>query len=135
MVRSSRKPRLCVVGNETFLWSVGHEHHFDDGDPLVSRYQGCCEILTLRRRGTQGRLQIVFRGGAGRRVPDGYPPSGVVGTADDVWLNLHEPGTVRALLDEAITRGWNADDIATARIDGWELFGVVAERRVRTTST
>lgn len=101
----------------------------------MSRYQGCREILTLRRRGTHGRLQIVFRAGAGRLVPDGYLPSGAVGTTDDVWLNLHEPGTVRALLDEAIARGWNAGDKETTQIDGWELFGVVAERRNRTTST
>ena len=135
MVRSGRKPRLCVVGDETFLWSVRHEHHVDDAAPPVSRYQDCREILTLRRRATQGRLQIVFRRGAGRLVPDGYLPSGAVGTSDGVWLNLHEPGTVRALLDEAITRGWTAGEAVTTHIDGWELFDAVAERRTRTTST
>lgn len=131
MVRSSKKGRRCVVGDQVFLWSVGHEHDRDDAAPLVSRYQDCREIRTLRRCGTQGRLQIVFGRGIGRLVSDGYLPSGAVGTADDAWLNLHEPGTVRALLDEAIARGWKPGVPATTQIDGWELFDVVAERRSR----
>ena len=129
MVRSSRKPRRCVVGDQIFFWSVGHEHHRDDAAPPVSRYQGCREVLTLRRCGTQGRLQIVFRQDVGRLVSGVYLSSGSVGTEDDVWLNLHEPGTVRGLLDEAIARGWNAGDHSTTQIDGWALFDIVARRR------
>lgn len=135
MVRSGRKPRLCVVGEETFLWSVGHEHRVDEAAAPVGRYQDCREILTLRRRGIQGRLRIIFQRGAGRLVSDGYLPSGAVGTADDVWLNLHEPGTVRALLDEAVARGWSVGGTTTTQVDGWELFDVVADRRSTRKST
>jgi hypothetical protein len=124
MVRSSRKARRLVVGDETFLWSLGHELHVDQG-----RYEDCREMFTLRRWGARGRLLIVFQRRAGRLVPDGCLPSGAVGTTDDVWLNLHEPGTVRALLDEAIGRGWNIDDPATVDVDGWDLFDAVAIRR------
>jgi hypothetical protein len=118
-----------VVGDEMFLWSVEHAHRMDDAAPLVSRHQDCREILAVRRHGARGRLQIVFRRDVGRLVPDGYLPSGAVGTADDVWLNLHEPGTVRALIDEAVARGWNAGDPTTTQIDGWALFDGVASRR------
>ncbi|MEU1403513.1 hypothetical protein ABZ471_14310 [Streptomyces sp. NPDC005728] len=124
MVRSSRKARRLVVVDETFLWSLRHEHRVDQG-----RYEDCRELLTPRRWGAQGRLLIVFQRCDGRLVPDGYLPSGAVGTTDDVWLNLHEPGTVRALLDEAIGRGWNIDDPATAEFDGWDLFDLVAMSR------
>lgn len=86
-----------MVGNRTFLWSVGHEHDFGD-------------------------------------ISDGFLPSGAVGTSDDVWLNLHEPGTVRALLDEAIARGWNAGDPEGMQIDGWTLFDQVAAHRAGTAS-
>ncbi|MFE7793585.1 hypothetical protein [Streptomyces sp. NPDC057460] len=126
MVRSSRKPRRLVVCDETFLWSVGHHHHTDRG-----RYQDCREVLTIRRSGAPGRLLVVFRAGPGRLVPDGFLPSGAVGTSAGSWLNLHEPGTVRALLDEAVSRGWHPDNPPTEQLDGWRLFAraVQAQRR------
>jgi hypothetical protein len=128
MVRSSRKSRRCVVGDQTYLWSVGHEHLADFEGPVASRYQDCSEILTLRLYGAHGRLRIVFQQGDGRLVSDGRLPSGAVGM-NDLWLNLHEPGTVRALLDQAIAGGWDAADPGTARIDGWTFFDAVAALR------
>lgn len=116
--------RRLVVGDATFFCSLGHEHRVDQG-----RYQECREILTLRRHGARGRLRIVFQQDAGRLVPDGYLHSGAVGTTEDVWLNLHQPGAVRALLDEAIARGWNTGDPATVQVDGWAPFDTVATRR------
>jgi hypothetical protein len=71
MVRSSKKARRLVPGNETFLWSLGHEHRVAQG-----RYQDCREILTIRRLGGRGRLLIVFQEGPGRLVPDGHVRSG-----------------------------------------------------------
>ncbi|WP_035791663.1 hypothetical protein [Kitasatospora mediocidica] len=124
MVRSSKKARRLVVGGETFLWSLGHEHRLEQG-----RYRDCRETLTIRRLGARGRLLIVFQAGAGRRVPDGYLPSGAVGAAEGGLLNLHEPGTVRALLDEAMTGGWHPNDPPAAQMDGWLLFDTVAVRR------
>ncbi|MFC7104235.1 hypothetical protein ACFQQB_29615 [Nonomuraea rubra] len=43
-------------------------------------------------------------------------------------MNLHEPGTVRALLDEAVRRGWDGDDPRTVCLDGWDLFTAAATR-------
>ncbi|HEY0935845.1 MAG TPA: hypothetical protein VGD91_19135, partial [Trebonia sp.] len=89
-------------------------------------------MLSISRQGARGRLLIVFRAEPGRAVPDGTGPSGAVGTVPNdtlpndpvpndpvpndtlpndpvpngpglgVWLNLHEPGAVRALLNEAM---------------------------------
>ncbi|MFI9048483.1 hypothetical protein [Streptomyces sp. NPDC053427] len=123
MVRSSKKARRLVADEETYLWSVGHRHHGEQG-----RYRDCREFLSIRRLGARGRLLIVFQEGAGRLVPDGILHAGAVGT-EGSWLNLNEPGTVRALLDEALTGGWQPDDPSTAEVDGWVMFDTVAARR------
>ncbi|WP_195911073.1 hypothetical protein [Streptomyces kaniharaensis] len=123
-MRRSRKARRLVVGDETYLWTVRHAHDVEDG----YHYRDCREILTLRRHGAHGRLLLVFLGGEGRLVPDGYGPSGVVGTGGH-WLNLNEPGTARALLDEAVARGWDAAGPAAVEVDGWAYFTPVAARR------
>ncbi|NUT45612.1 MAG: hypothetical protein HOV86_37035 [Thermoactinospora sp.] len=117
MVRNDRKPRRLVVGEETYIWTVRHAH--DQG-------RDCRETLTLRRDGTRGRAQVVFRSGEGRVVSGGfYMPSGSVAT-DGAWLNLHLPGTVRALLDEVIAGGWDPVDPTTLQVDGWSLIEKVA---------
>ncbi|MFB4272658.1 hypothetical protein [Nonomuraea sp. GTA35] len=126
MTRSSRKPRRLVVGDETFLWVVAHNHRDEQG-----RLRECRETLRLRRSGARGRLLIVFQKGPGRLVPDGYVHSGAVGTGG-LWLNLHEPGTVRALLDEVTRRGWDSDDPRTSHLDGWDLFAAAATRLTAT---
>jgi hypothetical protein len=131
MARSSKKARRLVVGSEIFLWSLGHEHRAEHG-----RYLDCREVLTIRRHGARGRLRIFFQEDPGRLVPDGYAHSGAVGTTEGGWLNLNEPGTVRALLVEARTTGWQPDDPSTEQIDGWTLFDTVASRRnMRSTSS
>jgi hypothetical protein len=107
------RTRRLVVGEHTYLWSVRHRH--SDG-------RDCQEVLTVHRLGTRGRLRIVFAEGPGRRVPDGLVHSGAVGDAAGSWLNLHLPGTVRALLDAALAAGWRPDDPATGQMDGWSLF-------------
>jgi hypothetical protein len=125
MTRSSRTPRHLVVGDETFLWSVRHEHRSDAG-----RYADCREVLTFRRPGALGRLQVVFAGGSPEHlVPDGRTPSGAVGTGHGSWLDLHEPGTVRALLEQARARGCHIGGDTTEQIDGWTLFETVAADR------
>lgn len=112
-----------MVDGETFLWSVRHEHHTDAG-----RYEDCSEVLTIRRPGALGRLRIVFASCPGHVVPDGRVPSGTVGTADGVSLNLHEPGTVRALVDAVTSRGGLIGGDAVTEVDGWTLFPKVAPR-------
>lgn len=122
MVHNGKKARRLVVGEETYLWSLGHEHHAEQG-----RYRDCREILTLRRWGARGRLLIVFEQKAGNLVSDGYLlSSGAAVSAGELRPNLHEPGTVRALLDAAIAGGWAADDPAALHLDGWVLADSVA---------
>lgn len=124
MTRSSRTPRQLVVGGETFLWSVRHEHHGDAGC-----YEDCSEVLTVRRPGALGRLRVVFASCPGHLVPDGRTPAGTVGTPDGASLNLHEPGTVRALVDAVASRGGLFAGDAVTEVDGWPLVPAVAARR------
>ncbi|MBT2508048.1 hypothetical protein J7I98_19590 [Streptomyces sp. ISL-98] len=124
MSRSEKKSRRLVVDDKTFLWWVTHRHRAEEG-----RFLDCCEILDIRPFGERGRLLITFQDGPGRLVPDGYMPSGSVGKARGADLNLHEPGTVRALLDEAGADGWDTDDPQVRTVDGWAFFDAVAARR------
>ncbi|SEN53264.1 hypothetical protein SAMN05216267_1006147 [Actinacidiphila rubida] len=124
MTRSSRTPRQLVIGGDTFLWSVRHEHHGEPG-----HYEDCCEVLTVRRPGALGRFRVVFASCPGHLVPDGYTPSGTVGTTDGRCLNLHEPGTVRALLDAVTSRGDLIVGDGVTEVDGWTVFPAVAADR------
>jgi hypothetical protein len=125
--RRSRQARPLHVADTTYLWRVGHDHRYvEDVATGRHRFLDCREILTLRRLGSAARLSVVFREGPGRLVPDGYLHSGAVGTANGSWLNLHEPGAARALLDEALARGWAPE--APAEFDGWPLFDAVVAR-------
>lgn len=114
-MRDSRRIRTLVVDEHTrCLWRVRHRH----GD----REQPCAEVLGLNRDGVHTR--IVFLAGPGRYAGDGgYTHSGGVGDRDH-HLNLHEPGVVRALVDEAGRRGLLASG---GEVDGWELIAAVAE--------
>ncbi|WP_432039815.1 hypothetical protein [Streptomyces cucumeris] len=125
MARSEKKARRLVVGGETFLWSLSHTH----GELGNGRYEGCRETLVIRAFQARGRLHIAFRGGPGRLVPDGFMPSGAVGTDLGRTLNLHEPGTVRAFLDLAVHQGWRADDPVVEELDGWSVFDEVIALR------
>lgn len=98
-----------------YLWSVRHRHSTEDP---------CREVLVLTRGTTTTHL--VFRGGEGRFVPDGFLPSGAVALGDHPVLNLHEPGVVRAFVDEAVRRGLLG---GPAELDGWDLFPAVSARR------
>lgn len=117
-----RKFRRLVVEDGTFVWTLRHKHL-----PNAAVNRECREVLGLQRDGKRGRLEVVFRAGPGRAVGDGCF-SGQIGIVDGVWLNLHMPGVVRAVLDEAVQRGWRADAPALVRVDGWELVDAVAAR-------
>jgi hypothetical protein len=120
MSRRGGKPRRLVVDSETYLWYERHRHPAGGG---------CVEVLIFRRWGTHGRLEIIFQGREGRWVY-GYPgTSGAVGAVGGASLNLNEPGTARAFLDEALLCGWQSERPALERIDGWLLFDAVAVRR------
>jgi hypothetical protein len=55
--------------------------------------------------------------------------SGDVGCDRDGFLNLHEPGAVRALLDAATERGWQPEEGRATEFDGWPLLEDVAAAR------
>ncbi|MBL3669415.1 hypothetical protein JL475_26210 [Streptomyces sp. M2CJ-2] len=122
-MRSERRLRRLVVDGTTtgettaYLWSVRHRHRTDGP---------CQEVLALTREGTTATVHLVFRGGEGRLVPDGFLHSGAVALGGHAALNLHEPGVVRAFVDEAVRRGLLT---GAAELDGWELFPAVAAAR------
>jgi hypothetical protein len=117
-----------VVESDRFAWSVGHAHEIGDGE-RTERWVGCREVVWLRRDGAPGQLLVIFRSGDGHLAADGFlMHSGLVKHADGRSLNLNEPGVVRALLDEAVAGGWQADAPVRTEIDGWVLFDAVAAR-------
>lgn len=124
MSRRERTARRLLVGDETYLWSVRHSHRLPEG----GGYLDCTESVVLRRHGARGSLRIAFPSGPGRYVPDGILQSGAVGT-DEGFVNLYQPGTARALLDEALTQGWDPDDPPAVTLDGWSLLPTVRSRR------
>jgi hypothetical protein len=60
-----------------------------------------------------------------RVIADGYFDEGAaMRLPDRAYLNLYEPGSVRALLEEAMADGvW--PDAGTIEVDGWPLFDAV----------
>ncbi|MFE7410087.1 hypothetical protein [Streptomyces laurentii] len=126
MSRRERAPRRLVADGHVYLWSLRHHHDTaPDGRP-----SHCRETLTLfPQEAGPGRtaLRIVFAEGPGRYVPGGAPlGSGDVGHVHGPDLNLHEPGAVRALLDEALARGWQPGRHRREEIDGWTLLEAAA---------
>lgn len=59
--------------------------------------------------------------------------TGAVMRGDD-YLNLNRPGVVRALLDEALSRGWRASAPGRGEFDGWVMIDAVLNR-LRTTES
>ncbi|MEV8098137.1 hypothetical protein [Kitasatospora sp. NPDC085879] len=125
MARKNEAPRRMVVGDETYVWSVRHDHsRRGEGDE-----RHCRTLLTVRRPGGTGRLVLTFEAGPGRMVAEAFMPAGAVETADSPMVNLHEPGTARAFLDAALAGGWDPQGRTTLLVDGWPLLpGVAAER-------
>ncbi|MBB4934555.1 hypothetical protein F4561_005375 [Lipingzhangella halophila] len=123
MGRGGKRVRRLVAGGQTFLWTVRHEHQEHGGG-----YRGCRETLAIRLLSSNGRLLIVFHASLGRLVPDGYLHSGAVRTSGGAVHNLHAPGTVRTLLDEACAVGWRPEGSAATELDGWTLLDNVASR-------
>jgi hypothetical protein len=74
-----------------------------------------------------GWMKIVFAVGPGHPVSDGMLNYGAV-IRGDVYLNLHLPGVVRTVLDEALSAGWQPSDPGRAEFDGWALLDPVLAR-------
>ncbi|MFG2979806.1 hypothetical protein ACGFYQ_00900 [Streptomyces sp. NPDC048258] len=128
MPRHPKKPRRLVADGRAYLWTLRHSHRVgEDG-----RSADCRQTLTLYPQPADagGPLRIVFADGPGRYVPGGAPlGSGDVGFTRGADLNLHEPGAVRALLDVALTRGWQPGERRAVEIDGWPLLEAAAAAR------
>ncbi|MFF3859447.1 hypothetical protein [Streptomyces sp. NPDC002209] len=117
MPRSSKKARRMVADGRTYMWTVRHGHH-------VLENGGCRKTLTLNCHpsGTGGRLRLVFDEAPGRYVSGFTTGSGEVGAVGVGALNLHEPGTVRFLLDAALARGWEPGERREVKVDGWTFL-------------
>ncbi|MCE0446335.1 MULTISPECIES: hypothetical protein [unclassified Streptomyces] len=113
-MRSKRGLRRLVLPDGTeYLWKVRHRH--TDGGP-------CTEVLTLHRAGIP--THIVFPGVA----VGGYGAhSGLVSDRHGHSANLHEPGVVRAFVDELRRRG-----PVTGDVDGWALLPAVSRAAAAT---
>ncbi|MFE4411052.1 hypothetical protein [Streptomyces sp. NPDC056821] len=108
-----------VVGSTMYGWCFGHRHD------RVRGYPGCSSTVTLWRPGSRARLRLVFRPGPDRNIADHYFDEGaVVRLPDREYLNLHAPGSVRALLDEALAREL-FPAAGSVEVDGWPLFDAV----------
>ena len=125
-MRRERVPRRLVVCETVWLWSVAHAHTAVRDAEGRHVHPDCRELLTLRRADDRhAQLRLVFRSGDGRFASDGTGADGSVGTRDRD-LNLHEPGAVRRLLDEAAARDLLPDAHGVTERDGWPLFDAVA---------
>ncbi|MFF1465573.1 hypothetical protein [Streptomyces sp. NPDC058330] len=110
-----RRIRRLVAGDTAWLWSTRHRH------------PGCRDEVFLRDEGSGAALRIVFDQSPGRITSGGFTDAtGTVSASAGGHLNLHEPGVVRRLLDEALRRGPVPADGVVAEADGWPLFDAVA---------
>ncbi|WP_433331049.1 hypothetical protein [Spirillospora sp. CA-294931] len=115
----SPKPKELRVGPVTYFRSTGHQCGVDGS---------CREIVSVRHADASGPgLRVTFAASPGHLVGDHLlHRGGVVRARDDVYLNLHRPAVVRALLDEAIAQGW--DTRSPLDLDGWSLMDAVLTR-------
>ncbi|MGW0842505.1 hypothetical protein ACWD26_20535 [Streptomyces sp. NPDC002787] len=132
MTKNTRLRRL-VVGDTTWHWTVRQLPHSrlrsSGRDPHRVAYDHCRLKLSLYPDGPRGRrLVLLFSPSENRVVSNCYFDSGaLVRRSDHTYLNLHEPGTVRRLLDAA------APDLAlhpssqTVELDGWPYFDAITE--------
>ncbi|MEV5878474.1 hypothetical protein AB0L75_30470 [Streptomyces sp. NPDC052101] len=114
---SRRRVRRIAVGGTVYGWCFGHRHD------RVRGYPGCSSTVTLWRPGSRACLRLVFQPASDRVI--GYLDEGaVMRLPDREHLNLHEPGSVRALLDEALVCGL-FPATGQVEVDGWPLFDTV----------
>lgn len=121
MPRHPKKARRLVADGRAYMWTNRHGHHVPDG----RRAAHCRQTLTLipQPSGSGGPLRLVFTDGPDRFVPGGFTfGSGDVGYVHGGSLNLHEPGAVRALLDAALSHGWQPGERRPVELDGWLLL-------------
>ncbi|MFJ1864012.1 hypothetical protein ACIOD1_05225 [Streptomyces sp. NPDC088097] len=128
MARPDHAVRRLVVEGRTFHWSVRHVHHVRNPDGSLT----CHDTLNLRLPPHGGRLRVVFPWGRGRILPGvGWVPgaAGAVPPGERVAVNLHEPGTARAVVDRLLEDGWDPEDRHGRDVDGWDVSASVSRWR------
>jgi hypothetical protein len=120
VVKNERRLRRLVVGDTIWHWTVRQRvrHTYDD----------CRLTLSLYPEGTRRRLALVFRPRQDRIISNTYFDSGaLVRLPDRTYLNLHEPGTVRRLLDAArpILDLHTSEQVI--EVDGWQYFDAITD--------
>ncbi|MDX3640052.1 hypothetical protein [Streptomyces sp. MB09-02B] len=120
MSKNTRLRRL-VVGDTTWHWTVRQRSNV--------AYDHCHLKLSLYPDGPRGRrLVLLFSPAENRAVSNCYFDAGaLVRLSDHTYLNLHEPGTVRRLLDAAAPNLDLHPTTRTIELDGWPYFDAITE--------
>ena len=117
--------RRIVLASGTYRWRVTHRH----------TPPRCTELLSAFLDGhPRAPLRILFT--EGDEVGYDYiPRSGFVvdHRTPLVSANLHEPGTVRALIERGLAAGWRPAEQPRPFVvdDGWAMLRIDASSRLR----
>ncbi len=120
-VKKNTRLRRLVVGDTTWHWTVRQRSNV--------AYDHCHLKLSLYPDGPRGRrLALLFSPSENRVVSNCYFDSGaLVRLPDHTYLNLHEPGTVRRLLDAAAPNLARHPNAHTLEVNGWPYFDAITE--------
>ncbi|MFE7837893.1 hypothetical protein ACFU53_18160 [Streptomyces sp. NPDC057474] len=120
MTKNNRLRRL-VVGDTTWHWTIRQRSRV--------AYDHCHLKLSLYPEGPRRRrLVLLFGPSEDRVVSNCYFDSGALfRRSDHTYLNLHEPGTVRRLLDAAAPILDLNPSAQTVEVDGWPYFDAITE--------
>lgn len=130
-VTKNNRLRRLVVGDTTWHWTVRQLPHSrrrgSERDPQRVARDHCRLKLSLYPEGPRRRrLVLLFGPSEDRTVSNCYFDSGaLVRRSDHTYLNLHEPGTVRRLLDAAAPNLDLDPSAQTVEVDGWPYFDAI----------
>lgn len=118
-VKKNTRLRRLVVGDTTWHWTVRQRSRV--------AYDHCHLKLSLYPQGSgRRRLVLLFGPSEDRVVSNCYFDSGaLVRLPDHTYLNLHEPGTVRRLLDAAAPNLDLQPSTQEVEVDGWPYFDAI----------
>ncbi|MDU0301013.1 hypothetical protein [Streptomyces sp. PAL114] len=120
-----RRLRTLVVDDTAWHWTVRQR--------VLPAYEDCRMSLSFftegYRAGTGRRLTLMFAPGPLRIVSDTtyFEAGTVVRLPDREWLNLHEPGTARRLLDAAAPALDRRPAVRDVEVDGRPYFDRVVD--------
>lgn len=118
-MKRDRRVRRLTTGRDVWYWTVRQR--------VRPVYADCRLTLALFTRQSGRRLVLVFAPCATGAVSNSYFAAGTVARLPDgTCLNLHEPGTVRRLLDAARPVLEVRSSEQSLEVDGWFYFAEVA---------